>query len=924
MLGMKFKSIIVYITFLVIGMNGVAQVVTTDPEFPTEYDAVTIYFHADEGNQGLMDYDGDIYAHTGVITNQSNGPSDWKHVIAEWDENTSKAMLTKVSTNLYSLEITPSIKDFYGVATADTVLQMAFVFRNGDGSKTGREADNGDIFVEIYESGLNLNISSPVNDYIMQSGEQVQITASSNESDSMFLFIDDVLITKLEGTSLDYLHTENIDGLHQLKVIAKNTQEEITDSLNYFVRGSIPEAELPGGWIKGINYLAEDSVGFVLFAPNKEIVFVIGDFNNWALNEDYIMNRTPDGNYYWLGLGDLVPQKEYIFQYYIDGEIRIADPYTEKTSDPNDKYIEDETYPGLIDYPEGKTKEVASVLQTAQVPYTWSNSDFNAPAKENLIIYELLIRDFLEKHDYKTLIDTLDYLDSLGINAIELMPINEFEGNESWGYNPSLYFAPDKYYGPKEDLKAFVDSCHGRGIAVIIDMVLNHSYSQSPFVQMYFDESAGDYGQTTAENPWYNQTSPNSSYSWGYDFNHESVYTKELVDSVNSFWMEHYQVDGFRFDFTKGFTNTPGDGWAYDSPRIAILKRMADKIWELNPDTYVILEHLTENTEEKVLSDYGMLLWGNINHEYSEATKGYDSDITWTSYIERGWTDPHLVSYMESHDEERLVYGNLEYGNSSGSYDVTDLATALARIELAANFFIPVPGPKMIWQFGELGYDVSIDYDCRVCNKPIRWEYFNEDDRFRIYEVYKTLNNLKQKYEVFKTTDFTITEDGKGKVINLNDDEMNVVISGNFDVTAIYLNTTFPHTGDWYDMYTGDTLNISNTSEMIKHNAGEYKFYTDVKLKKPNLPTSIFKTKPIVREAKVYPNPSHDRFVFELDVNQPGAQLYVYNLNGQLVDEVNVGLEGIIDYDATEIQPGIYLYKIEAGEQFYKGKLIKN
>lgn len=924
MLGMKFKFIVAFIACFIITQNGVAQVVTSDPEFPTEDDVVTIYFHADEGNHGLMDYDGDIYAHTGVITNKSDGPSDWKHVIAEWDENTSKAMLTKVSTNLYSLEIGPNIKDFYGVASTDTVLQMAFVFRNSDGSKTGREADNGDIFVEIYESGLNLNISSPTNDYIIQSGEQIQITASSNESDSMFLYIDDVLITKLEGSTLDYLHTENVAGLHQIKVMAKNTEEEISDSLNYFVRGTINEAELPSGWIKGINYLSDDSVGLVLFAPNKEIVFIIGDFNNWALNEDFIMNRTTDGNYYWLGIGDLTPQKEYIFQYYIDGEIKIADPYTEKTSDPNDKYIEDETYPGLIDYPEGKTKEVASVFQTAQVPYTWRNSDFSAPPKENLVIYELLVRDFLAKHNYKTLIDTLDYLDSLGINAIELMPVNEFEGNESWGYNPSFYFAPDKYYGPKEDLKAFVDLCHGRGIAVIIDMVLNHSYSQSPLVQMYFDESAGDYGQTTAENPWYNQTSPNSSYSWGHDFNHESEYTKELVDSVNSFWMEHYQVDGFRFDFTKGFTNTPGDGWAYDSPRIAILKRMADKIWEVNSDAYVILEHFTENSEEKALSDHGMLLWGNINHEYSEATKGYDSDITWTSYTERGWGNPHLVSYMESHDEERLVYGNLEYGNSSGSYDVTDLTTALARIELAANFFIPVPGPKMIWQFGELGYDVSIDYDCRVCNKPIHWEYFNEDDRFRIYKVYKTLNNLKQKHEVFKTTDFTITEDGKGKVINLNDDEMNVVISGNFDVTAIYLNTMFPHTGDWYEMYTGDTLNISSTSEMIKHNAGEYKFYTDVKLEKPNLPTSIVKTKPIVREAKVYPNPSHDRFVFELDVNQPEAQLYVYNLNGQLVDEVNVGLEGIIEYDATELQPGIYLYKIETGEQFFKGKLIKN
>ncbi len=921
---MKLKVIITFLVLLTVIGKGYSQVVTTDPEFPLESDSVTIYFHADEGNQGLMDYDGDIYAHTGVITNESTGPSNWKYVIAEWSENTDKAQLTKVSDNLYKLKISPSINEFYGVEEEDTVLQMAFVFRNSDGSKTGREADAGDIYADVYQAGLNLSITSPSNDYIIQSGEQIRITASSNESDSMILLIDNVEVTKVTGTGLDYLHTENVDGLHQIKIIAKNTTEEIADSVNYFVRGSIPEADLPEGWVKGINYLADDSVGLVLFAPNKEIVFVIGDFNNWVLDEDYIMNRTPDGEYYWLSIGNLNTQHEYIFQYYIDGEIRIADPYTEKTSDPNDKYITEETYPGILDYPESKTTEVASVLELNQQEYVWENTGFVAPEKKNLIIYELLVRDFLANHDYETLIDTLDYLDSLGINAVELMPINEFEGNESWGYNPSFYFAPDKYYGPKEDLKAFIDSCHGRSIAVIIDMVLNHSYSQSPLVQMYFDAGAGDYGQPTAENPWYNQTSPNTSYSWGHDFNHESDYTREFVDSVNTFWLENYKVDGFRFDFTKGFTNTSGDGWAYDGARIAILKRMADEIWEVNSDAYVILEHLADNTEEKELSDYGIMLWGNINHEYSNATKGKDSDITWGSYKERGWTNPYLISYMESHDEERLVYGNITYGDTYGSYDITELSTALSRIELAANFFIPIPGPKMIWQFGELGYDISIDYNGRVGNKPIHWEYFNEDDRFRIYQVYKTLNNLKQNYDVFKTTDFTINEDGKAKTINLYDDEMNVVIVGNFDLTTLYVSTTFPATGDWYELYSGDTLTISNTEEMIKVRAGEYRFYTDIKLTQPDLPTSIFNERIEYLRAKVYPNPSSDWFRFDVGSGMIDAELYIYNSNGQLEVKQKIERDNIIEFDATNLRTGIYFYKLFSSGKVYSGKLIKN
>ncbi|MDA3953323.1 MAG: alpha-amylase family glycosyl hydrolase [Bacteroidales bacterium] len=924
---MNLKKEILTIIILIAGIIlSYSQVVTTIPEFPTANDSVTIYFDATLGNQGLMDYDGDIYAHTGVITNLSETSTDWKYVIAGWTENTDKAKLTKVSANLYTLEIIPSIREFYAVPETDTILKIAFVFRNADASITGRESDNGDILVDVYEAGLNISITSPIDDYIIVPGDSINITSSSNDADSMILYIDDILITKLAGTSLNYIHTENTSGSHKVKVYAKNTEEQVADSVYYFARGSVNEAELPEGWIKGINYLAEDSVGLVLFTPYKEYVFVIGDFTDWRLDEDYMMNKTSSGEYYWLAIGSLIPQEEYIFQYYIDGDIRIADPYTEKTSDPSDKYILDETYPGLLAYPEDKTTNVASVLQTNQAEYEWESTDFVAPAKENLIIYELLIRDFLAKHDYSTLIDTLNYLDSLGISAIELMPFSEFEGNESWGYNPSFYFAPDKYYGSKEDLKKFIDSCHSKGIAVIMDMVLNHSYGQSPLVRMYFDPNAGDYGQPSAENLWYNEQSPNTSYSWGNDFDHESIYTKEFVDSVNRFWIENYKVDGFRFDFTKGFTNTSGDGWAYDASRISILKRMADKIWEVNPDAFVILEHFAANTEEIELSDYGMMLWGNINYQYIEASMAYDSDISWGSYLERGWNNPYLVSYMESHDEERLMYKNLNSGSSYGSYDIKDLSTALKRIELVANFFIPIPGPKMMWQFEELGYDISIDDDCRVCNKPILWNYYNVDERFRLFTIFKTLNKLKLEYEVFKTDDFTINQEGKTKSINLFGNEMNVVILGNFDVTSTFVSAQFPNTGNWFELYSGDTLSVTHTEQSIILEAGEYRFYTDLKLNQPNFPTSIHnKLAQNDFVINVFPNPSSDKFFFEIkEGNTNNSVLYIYDIQGQLKIKTNNTNQNSIELDAAELQNGIYFYKLIVNDIVYTGKILKN
>ena len=103
--------------------------------------------------------------------------------------------------------------------------------------------------------------------------------------------------------------------------------------------------------------------------------------------------------------------------------------------------------PNLIDYPTGKTEGRATTLQTNQTAYNWLNTDYTYPEKEKLVVYELLIRDFTDDGTIEAARQRLDYLEELGVNAIELMPFNEFEGNSSWGYNPNYYFAPDKAYG---------------------------------------------------------------------------------------------------------------------------------------------------------------------------------------------------------------------------------------------------------------------------------------------------------------------------------------------------------------------------------------------------------------------------------------------------------------------------------------------
>lgn len=131
-----------------------AQVITTDPEFPTADEPVTIRFDATQGTGGLANHNGDVYAHTGVITDQSTSGSDWRYVIANWGENVDKAKMERVSDNIYELKITPSIREFYGVPGGETIEQLAFVFRNSDGSKEGKAKGGEDIFAEVYQNQL--------------------------------------------------------------------------------------------------------------------------------------------------------------------------------------------------------------------------------------------------------------------------------------------------------------------------------------------------------------------------------------------------------------------------------------------------------------------------------------------------------------------------------------------------------------------------------------------------------------------------------------------------------------------------------------------------------------------------------------------------------------------------------------------------
>ncbi|QFZ53377.1 T9SS type A sorting domain-containing protein [Oceanihabitans sp. IOP_32] len=913
---------ILYSFFLFLTVLLQAQVVTTSPVIPTATNAITITF--DATGTGLDGYTGDVYAHTGLLTTASTGNNDWKHVIGSWGNNATQPQLTRTGTNTYELFITPDIPTFYQ-SGADVITDIAVVFRNADG--TAQTSPN--IYLPIYAAGLNVAITNPSNESVFNLNDNITISAESSINAALELKVNTLSEqTATNTTTISKSYTFTSAGNHTIEAIATKNAQTKTNQISVYVKTMTQNQTLPTGLKNGFNDNGDGSVTFVLKAPLKTDVFLIGGFNNWALNPNYQMKK--DGDTFWLTLNGLDPNTEYAYQYFIDYSIKVADPYSKKILDPDDdQYISSTTYPNLMAYPIGDATGNVSAFKINEAEYVWQNTNFTRPNKENLIIYEMLLRDFTESSSYQDAITHLDYLQTLGINAIELMPINEFEGNISWGYNPSFYMALDKAYGTANDLKQFVDACHQRGIAVIVDVVFNHSFSESPLLQMYWDSTNT---LPATNNPYYNRNHnlvDNTASHWGYDFNHESPHTVNFFNDVLSFWMDEYKIDGFRFDFTKGFSNTiyPGENnWAstYDTARITNLKAYADHVWSHEPgnEAYVIFEHLSDNSEETELANYGILLWGNLNHSFNQNTMGYASgaDISWLSHQNRGWNNPHIVGYMESHDEERLMVKNLAYGNRSGSYNIKDLNTALDRQEAATVIFYGIPGLKMIWQFGELGYDKSIncaanitDGSCRTDEKPVAWTlgYHTDSNRKDLYDVTKKMIQLKKQFpSTFNTNYADLDVGGLVKRINLNDNKgsLNVVIVANFDVTTQTVNPNFPATGNWDDIFSGTTLNVVNRTGLISLQPGEYRLYSQNK----SLSSEDIKEQDVI---KLYPNPTSTGF----KINKTVGDVYLYDITGKLISNFKGDFEKNHAFNTSNLSKGLYLVKFQS----YTGVIVK-
>ncbi|PTX60165.1 putative secreted protein (Por secretion system target) [Kordia periserrulae] len=894
-----------------------------------------------------------VYLHSGVGTDAN----PWTYVVGNWGQDDGVGEMTDMGGGLWQITITP--ETYYGLnaTQAATITKMGMVFRNETGTQELKATGCSDFFFDVGAFQTTLVTPNSGSTTILASGSNLTITANNTGGSATYVLkANGTTINSNSGTSYSYTDmniTENKS--YELEVTLGGTT--ITRTFSVVINPGTVTENLPAGLEDGINYDADTSKAtLVLDAPNKDFVYVAGSFNNWQPDATYAMKKDGATGKFWLELTGLTPGQNYTYQYWVVDETPIANsPALVKTADPystlvlspfDDPFIPATTYPNLPAYPAGQEREV-TVLQTGQTPYNWQVTNFVKPKKEDLIIYEVLIRDFDADRNYQDLIDRIDYFKDLNVNAIQLMPIMEFEGNESWGYNTSFHMALDKYYGTADKFKEFVDLCHQNGIAVILDIALNHAFGRNPMVRMWMNDPDGDgWGDPSAENPYFNQVATHS-YSVGSDFNHQQARTQYYTERVVKHWIEEYNIDGFRWDLTKGFTqectaSDEGCTNGYRNDRVAILKQYADYSWSIDDTHYVIFEHLGQDNEEKEWADYrlnegkGIMLWGKMTNEYNQLTMGFASsaNITRMGHTSRGFNGKRLVGYAESHDEERLMYRNLQFGNTAlSSHNVQDLNTALSRMSALGAASLTIPGPKMIWHFGALGMENSIftcnngtvntpsdpaPGDCKLDTKPQpQWtnNWLGDPNRAKIYNDWARLIQLKIDEPVFEGN-YAISpyiNDIRQRIYIFDDalpatDLKNVVILCNFSVADLTIVPDFPYTGTWYDLMdeTGNTsINVTNTADPIAIPAGQFRIFGNQQ--------SILSTEEFQNTANtlsLYPNPASDSFKLDKQVEE----VQIFDITGKQLKTFTGGFDAGHSFDVSELTNALYLVKIVSNQ----------
>lgn len=512
-------------------------------------------------------------------------------------------------------------------------------------------------------------------------------------------------------------------------------------------------------------------IEFELFAPYNEKATLKGSFSDWSEIE-----MEKDENGYFRTKAELKDDVyEYKFCVQSKSPFLAPDQWVE-INDPYAKEINRESGNSLI-----RVKEGRKIIDT----YVWNNDNYSLPNNEKLVIYELFIDKF--SGNFQGILDKLDYLSELGINAIQLMPIQAFPENKKWGYTPRHYFAVEPRYGSSEDLKHLIDECHGKGIRVLLDCVLNHADTENPLTQINHDY-------------WYTEEPSDPGNSWGPEFNYE-YYDENLdikpawqfVGDVVKFWVKEYHIDGFRYDAAKQIDHYELLDWLSEQARTLA----GDKPF-FNTAEYIPEDPQLAGFDRPVDSCWHESFYQQaINHICGDNYNFEDLKEV-INCKKQGYQRPiSVINYISCHDHKLVV-------SELGDRNIFD-EEAFQRANLGAILLMTTVGVPLIWMGNEFGEDDEEE------KSNLNWKLLENDSNQHLFETYKKLIELKINNHALHTdnVDF-IHEDIENNILvyhRWNEDGSSVVVVLNFSGNSFsdYGIPNFPNSTDWKDHLNNKT-----------------------------------------------------------------------------------------------------------------------
>jgi 1,4-alpha-glucan branching enzyme len=463
-------------------------------------------------------------------------------------------------------------------------------------------------------------------------------------------------------------------------------------------------------------------IEITLFAPYNDEVALIADWNGWKpipmqKNEKgvwCVQVELADGDY----LYKFVVKSKSWFAF--DQMVSIFDPYgTEVTLDADEN-----------------TRLKVRNGKRVVTEYQWQYDHVPLPQNDKLVIYELYVGDFSgglgdepaqgkRKGRFTDVIEKLDYIAGLGINAIELMPCQEFPGEQSWGYNPRSLFSIENSYGTPDDLCRLIDECHKRGIRFIMDGVYNHTESEAPLTKINYEY----WFWRENPDPPELQFGPKFNYTH-YDDNLDIWPARKYVLDSIAFWIDVFHIDGIRFDATRAVGN-------FDF--LAEIHNFAfSKMGGVKP-FYTIAEHIPQ--DPAITKPHGPLdsAWhDNFYHVMRSMLMGTNTSISEVMRVldqngEGFASHYNVINYLETHDKDRIMW---DLGKNGGIIG----APAFRRMKLGAALLLTGAGIPMLWMGQEFGQAAEKSLERR----PIDWALLQNHDNGDLMRYYSGLIHLRK------------------------------------------------------------------------------------------------------------------------------------------------------------------------------------